>query len=95
MNDLVRLKLPITCDCSHSFVINPVGVYLDTAIVCPACRKTNHLDQDTIDRVVDEYMDGIGELIENEEIYQKFMSVLIDAPEKEFAEITDDGMAQD
>lgn len=87
----INLKLDITCDCSHAFKIDPVGVQPWTDIVCPSCHKISHLDQETVDRVVDEYMEAMGDLYEDEDDFQAAMSLLVDAPDKERAKVVDDG----
>ena len=87
----IRLTLPVTCDCGHAFKISPVGVQPWTDIVCPSCGVIDHLSQETVDEVVDQYMDAMGDLYEDEDDFQKAMSLLIDAPDKERATVTDDG----
>lgn len=78
----INLSLPIHCECGRDFKIDPVGVQPWTDIACPNCGLISHLDQETVDRVVDEYSDAIGELFEDEETYQRYMSLVIDAPDR-------------
>lgn len=84
-----RLSLPITCDCGRAFKIDPTGVQPWTDIVCPSCHNIDHVSQETVDQVVEDYMDAMGELYEDEDEYQAAMSILIDAPDKERAEVID------
>lgn len=92
MTDLpIKLSLPYQCGCDHNFKIDPTGVDIDTDIVCPSCGQVNHLNQDTVDTVADDYTDAMGDLFEDEDEYQAAVSLLLDAPVKKRAKVVDDG----
>jgi hypothetical protein len=87
----MNLKLPVTCDCGHTFQIDPVGVGEGTDLVCPKCQKVDHLDLATLDRIKDEFSEVMGNIYDDEDEYQSAVSLLYDAPERGRAKVVDDG----
>lgn len=85
------ISLPLTCDCSHSFKIDPMGVTTKTEIVCPACQKIDHLDDALVTSIADQYNEAIGEMFDDDETYDRYAAAWDDAPFKERAKVVDDG----
>lgn len=82
-----KMSLSVTCDCGHSFKIDPIGVSVNTDIICPSCSKADHLDQKTFDRVDQELLESLMEAFEDGDILDGLYDAFQGAPEIRCAKI--------
>lgn len=87
----MRLALPVTCDCGHTYKIDPRGVFPDTDLVCPKCRTIGHLDQSTINSVEEQFADAINE-IDDDDIREMIHDQYFGVQARDVAIVVDDGM---
>lgn len=85
------VKLPVTCDCGHTCVIDARGVDEDTNIPCPACKADFHLELETIDAIHADYTDQITLAVEDDDLANRLIESFIEASPVKRATVVDSG----
>lgn len=88
---MLNLKWPMTCDCGHQFKIDPIGVDVDTDVICPACGVIERLPQSAIDEFEEQLSEALHEATDDEDLIEKIFDDFQCAPAKARAKVVDDG----
>lgn len=82
-----RLWQTMHCDCGCSFKFNAFGADTDTDVICPTCHEVFNPPQSLLDQIFDQYSDAIGNMTDDDDMYEHLVNQLVEAPAVAVAEI--------